>query len=48
MRARAFLLALPVLLPGVAAAQTTAELQAIGQQAAAQYGVPWPVFEAQI
>ena len=48
MRARAFLLALSVLLPGVAAAQTTAELQAIGQQAAAQSGVPWSVFEAQI
>src|ERR1700757_3531814 len=28
---------------GPASAQTIAELQAIGQQAAAQYGVPWPV-----
>lgn len=29
-------------------AQSTADLQAIGQQAAAQYGVPWPILQAQI
>ncbi|MBV8506554.1 MAG: transglycosylase SLT domain-containing protein [Alphaproteobacteria bacterium] len=28
-----------------ASAQTLAELQATGQQAAAQYGVPWPVLQ---
>ena len=31
-----------------ALAQTKAELQAIGQQAAAQYGVPWSMFQSQI
>ncbi|MBV8893311.1 MAG: transglycosylase SLT domain-containing protein, partial [Acidobacteria bacterium] len=34
--------------PSFAQTLTTAQLQQIGQQYAAQYGVPWSIFEAQI
>jgi hypothetical protein len=37
-----------VLLALPAAAQSTADLQVIGQAAAQQYGVPWTMFQAQI
>ncbi len=51
MRRRLLALVLAFAVPAAAAAATsltTSELQALGQQDAQQYGVPWSIFQAQI